>query len=233
MATLAPVQTAAVPRDRARLGVRLAAVTRLFGETVALWAVDLSATSRELVAVAGANGSGKTTLLRIVAGLTQPTAGRVSWSTAGSLPPRIAYVGHEGHLFGDLTAAENVSLASRLARVPEAVGLEWLDRLEVATAAGRPVGSLSAGTRRRVALARAFATAPDVIVLDEPLASLDDAAVGAVAGVLAEARADGALVLASGHGPALEALAATRVIRLERGRIVATSTGRPAAGAVG
>jgi ABC-type multidrug transport system ATPase subunit len=67
---------------RARFSLRTTDVTKLYGETVALWGVSFDATSGSLLAIHGANASGKTTLMRIIAGLTSPTRGRVSWTAA-------------------------------------------------------------------------------------------------------------------------------------------------------
>lgn len=199
---------------------RAAAITKVFGETVALWDVDLDGRTGELIAVHGANGSGKTTLLRIIAGLAAPTHGRVAWTTTSpGTRSRIGLLGHAAHLFDELTAIENVTLAARLAARDEAVAIELLDRLAVAQHSGRRTGSLSAGTRRRVGLARVLATDPDVVLVDEPFAGLDQPAADLVGQVLADARDAGRLVLIATHGDARSRSIATRIVRLEQGRV--------------
>lgn len=205
---------------RPSVAVRAAAVTKVFGETVALWAVNLDARSGELIAVHGANGSGKSTLLRTIAGLASPTRGLVSWTTTSpAARPRVGLLGHATHLFDELTAIENVALAARLAHRDEMVAIELLGRLGVEQHGGRRTGGLSAGTRRRVGLARALATDPDVWIVDEPFAGLDQPAADLVGSVLAEARDAGRLVLIATHDDARSRSMATRIVRLREGRL--------------
>lgn len=205
---------------RPSVAVRAAAVTKVFGETVALWAVNLDAWSGELIAVHGANGSGKSTLLRTIAGLVSPTRGRVTWTTTSpGARPRVGLLGHATHLFDELTAMENVALAARLARRDDTMAIDLLGRLGVGQHGGRRTGGLSAGTRRRVGLARALATDPDVLIVDEPFAGLDRPAADLVGGVLAEARDAGRLVLIATHDDARSRAIATRVVRLREGRL--------------
>ena len=205
---------------RADVSFRSAAVTKVFGETVALWGVDLVGRSGELIAAHGANGSGKTTLLRIIAGLVAPTRGRVAWTTTSpGTRPRIGLLGHATHLFEELTAIENVALAARLARRDEAIAIDLLGRLGVGQHGGRRAGGLSAGTRRRVGLARALATDPDVLLVDEPFAGLDQPAADVVGRVLGEARTNGRLVVIATHDDARSRSIATSIVRLEDGRL--------------
>jgi ABC-type multidrug transport system ATPase subunit len=208
------------PVPRADVSFRAAAVTKVFGETVALWGVDLVGRSDELIAVHGANGSGKSTLLRVIAGLVPPTRGRVAWTTTSpGTRPRIGLLGHATHLFEELTAIENVALAARLARRDESVAIDLLGGLGVGHYAGRRTGGLSAGTRRRVGLARALATDPDVLLVDEPFAGLDQPAADLVGRVLSEARDDGRLVVIATHDDARSRSVATTIVRLEEGRL--------------
>jgi heme ABC exporter ATP-binding subunit CcmA len=208
------------PPPHPYVSFRAAAVTKVFGVTVALWSLDLDGRSGELIAVHGANGSGKSTLLRVIAGLVTPTRGRVAWTTTtAGIQSRIGLLGHASHLLDELTAIENVALAARLARRDEAASMDLLERLGVAQYGGRWVGSLSAGTRRRVGLARVLATDPDVLLVDEPFAGLDQPAADVVGRVLAEARDAGRLVLIATHDDARSRLIATRTVRLDGGRI--------------
>lgn len=208
------------PVPRPHVSFRAAGLTKVFGETVALWGVNLDGRSGELIAVHGANGSGKTTLLRIIAGLVAPTLGRVAWTTTSpGTRPRIGLLGHATHLFEELTAIENVALAARLSRRDDAVAIDLLGRLGVGQHSGRRTGGLSAGTRRRIGLARALATDPDVLVVDEPFAGLDQPAADLVGGVLAEARDNGRLVVIATHDDARSRSIATSIVRLEEGRV--------------
>lgn len=207
-------------RASPRLSFRAAGVTKVFGDTVALWGVDLEGRSGDLVAIHGSNGSGKTTLLRIIAGLTTPTRGRLTWTTdTPGAPPRIGLVGHASHLFDELTALENVHLAARLARNDEAAAIDLLGRLGVEHAAGRRTAGLSSGTRRRVGLARALVTGPDVLLVDEPFAGLDASAADLVERVLVETRSEGRLVVIATHDEARSRSIATSIVLLDAGHL--------------
>lgn len=205
---------------RPHVSFRALSVTKLFGETVALWGVDLAVRSGEVIAIRGANGSGKTTLLRVVAGLLMPSSGRVAWTmTSAASGPRIGLLGHSTQLFDELTAAENVRLAARLARRDEADAVNILDSLGVAHYSGRWVGTLSVGIRRRVGLARVLGTDPDVLLVDEPFAGLDETAADLVAGALSQAGQGGRVVVIASHDLTRSRQIATSLFRLERGRI--------------
>ncbi len=208
------------PVARPHVSFRATGVTKTFGGTVALWNVDLDGRSGELVAVHGSNGSGKTTLLRIIAGLAAPTRGGVAWTTTSpGSRPRIGLLGHASHLFDELTPIENVMLAARLAKRDDAVAIDLLGKLGIGQHGARRTGVLSAGTRRRVGLARVLATDPDVLLVDEPFAGLDQSAANLVAQSLARAHGKGRLVLIATHDDARSAAIATRAVRLEGGRL--------------
>lgn len=207
---------------RPSLGLRVAGLRRVFGTTVALWDVDLTARSHDLVAISGPNGSGKSTLLRLLAGLVAPSAGRIVWTREAhgrevDGEPRIAYVGHADHLFEELSPLENVTLSARLARRDPAAAAAWLGRLGLAAVASRRVAGLSAGTRRRVALARALAAGPDALLLDEPTTSLDVASADTAVAVLEDARREGLMVIVAAHDALLRVLPATRHVELAGG----------------
>ena len=210
-----------LPDPRPSYSLRAAALTKVFGDTIALWNVDLDGRSGELVAVHGTNGSGKTTLLRIVSGLVAPTQGHVGWTTdRPGARPRIGLLGHANHLFDDLTAIENVSLAAKLARRDEALALDLLGRLGVGPSGARRAGELSAGTRRRVGLARVLATDPDVLLVDEPFAGLDRPAADLVGQTLAESQREGRLVVIATHDDLRSRLLATSQLWLNGGRML-------------
>ncbi|HEX4065899.1 MAG TPA: ATP-binding cassette domain-containing protein [Acidobacteriaceae bacterium] len=136
----------------------------------------------------GPSGAGKSTLLRILAGLTPPSNGRIHLNgstlldtTARTAVPAghrsIGFVTQQPALFPHLTAADNVAFGIRsLPREQRAARIdEMLDFFGAAPLAHRPAAQLSGGERQRVALARALAPAPQLLLLDEPLAALDDA----------------------------------------------------------
>ena len=157
------------------LAAALSGVTKDFGHgTSSVRALDdlnLSVTAGSFVCVVGASGCGKSTLLSLLAGLEQPTTGRVQ--TAG----RVGLMFQESALFPWLTAAENVALPLRLAgldrRARRARADELLASVHLAGLGDRRPHELSGGMRQRVALARALAQDADVLLMDEPFGALD------------------------------------------------------------
>ena len=200
-------------RHASHLRLDAQGITRLFGETVALWNVSVEAGGGDLVEVLGRNGSGKSTLLRVLAGLLRPDRGQVRWSQKRETL-RIAYVGHETQLFDGLTARESLVLAARLGGRDPRSSSATLERHGIAHVAEQPVGVLSAGTRRRLAIARAVVSGAQVLVVDEPFASLDGDAARLVAGALHDHRAEGGLTIISGHAPSTLLQGPTRQVEL-------------------
>ena len=140
--------------------------------------LDLRVGSGEYLVLVGPNGAGKTTLLYLVAGFLLPDAGvlRMDGSDAGSRPPEqreAAFVFSEPMLFPHLTVAQNVAFSPRHgARSPEEVD-SALDLFGIRPLASRRPAELSTGQARRAELARALASRPRVLLLDEPYASID------------------------------------------------------------
>lgn len=135
------------------------------------------------------------------------------------MPPPIGPLGHASHLYDQLTAIENIALSGRLAGRHETAVVALLGRLGVDRYGARRLKDLSAGTRRRVGLARVLATDPDVLLVDEPFAGLDEAAAAHVSRVLAEIRDEGRLVVIATHDGARSSTIATRTTELDAGRI--------------
>jgi NitT/TauT family transport system ATP-binding protein len=131
--------------------------------------IDLTLGRREIVALVGPSGCGKTTLLRIVGGLDRAFEGSLEW--ADGAPPRIGTVFQEPRLLPWRTARQNLLLAQRTAH-PELVG-DLLRILDLSAFQQAWPNTLSLGMARRVAIARAFAIEPNLILLDEPFVSLD------------------------------------------------------------
>lgn len=160
----------------------------------------------------GPNGAGKSTLLRVLSGLLRPAAGRVLWcgeDMRGEAGARVAYVGHQDAVKSGLTVAENLRFAARAGGGSVADGLEALG---IANLAEVPARMLSAGQRRRLALARLAVTSAPLWLLDEPTLGLDAGAVGLVGALLSTHRAGGGVVVAATHLPL--PLANTAVLRL-------------------
>ena len=155
-----------------------------YGDTVALDGVDLVVEDGEVVSVLGPSGSGKSTLLRAVAGLEPPVLGRVAWDgdDLTRVPPHRRQLGlmfQDHTLFPHRDVLGNVAFGLRMRRVPAAHAAaraaELLALVGLAGYAHRHVTELSGGEQQRVALARALAPAPRLLMLDEPLGSLDRA----------------------------------------------------------
>ncbi|MGH9119397.1 MAG: heme ABC exporter ATP-binding protein CcmA [Acidimicrobiales bacterium] len=203
-----------------------AAVSRL-GRFPALAGVDLDVARAETVLLQGPNGAGKTTLLRALAGLVPFVAGEAVVLGADLrrhptvVRTRVGLLGHATALYDDLTVAENVRFWSRAAgatgeAADEALGLLGLDdRL-----ASVPVGKLSAGQRRRTALAVVVARRPELWLLDEPHAGLDQSGRNIVDGLIRGATAAGATVVVASHELERATTVADRIVTMAGGIVV-------------
>jgi molybdate transport system permease protein len=186
--------------------------------------VTVAGEAGDVVAVLGPNGAGKSTLLQALAGVVAATGTAVLDGTdlLGQPPARrpVAWVPQDGALFPHLSALDNVAfgLGGRRGRQEAS---EWLGRLGVAAVADRRPGAMSGGQAQKVALARALARAPRLLLLDEPLASVDASARSELRSSLRQHLAgfDGITLLVT-HDP-VDALAlAGRVLALDGGRVV-------------
>jgi heme ABC exporter ATP-binding subunit CcmA len=183
--------------------VELRGLGHAYGGRVVLAGVDRVLEPGRSLGLLGPNGSGKSTLLRCVAGLLRPRAGSVlvDGQESCELPPaeraRVAYAGHRPLLWGGLSARENLVLSAGLYGLgPEAADAA-LELAGLAEAAERPAAALSQGQRQRLALARALLPAPSLLVLDEPHSGLDEASGARLDALLAEARGQVTIVLAT------------------------------------
>ncbi len=204
------------------------------GPVPVLAGADLLVHAGEVVALVGPSGSGKSTLLACCAGLDLPDAGRVAVDGRDLAPldeagrarlraTRIGFVFQDFRLFADLTAEENVRLPLELAGRTDAAALagRWLDRVGLGQRRHHRPHQLSGGERQRVAVARALAPGPALILADEPTGSLDRRTGTAVADLLLGlARADRVAVVLVTHDGELAAQADRRVA-MDGGRTVA------------
>jgi phosphonate transport system ATP-binding protein len=217
------------------------AATKAFGNKLAIDNVSFGVRSGEFVAVLGPSGAGKTTLFRCLSGLTlmdkgQARLGSNDVSTLQSRQRRrIAVVFQQFNLVNRLTTKQNV-LAGRLGYIPawrgwlrsfeesdHLIALECLDRVGLLAQAEQCAGTLSGGQQQRVAIARALAQQPDVIIADEPVASLDPRIGQDILELLrsiCHSRENGIAVICSLHQPHFARLFADRIVGLAAGRIV-------------
>ncbi|MCG6871086.1 MAG: cytochrome c biogenesis heme-transporting ATPase CcmA [Gammaproteobacteria bacterium] len=177
---------------------------RLFGD------LDLSLAAGDALELRGANGSGKTTLLLTLCGLNAPQEGRVLWDGApisgsgrAAYQAALAWVGHKDGLKAELSPVENLEVARALCQAPTDIRpADALDRLGVQRrATRRACRTLSAGQRRRAALARLLMAESGLWLLDEPLAALDEAGEGIVRSLIEEHLAGGGIAVYSTHRP--------------------------------
>lgn len=197
---------------------------------------DLALDDGDVLAVLGPNGAGKSTLLQMIAGLLRPDEGRIELgntvvtdtSTGVFVPAHargVAMLSQQALLFPHMSAAANVAYAPRCKgqsrRAARAVARRWLEVVGAEALADRRPAQLSGGQAQRVAVARALAAEPQVLLLDEPLSALDVAAAPAVRRLLRDIlREERRTALIVTHD-LLDALAvADKVIVVERGRVV-------------
>jgi ABC-type multidrug transport system ATPase subunit len=213
--------------------LRLAGVSRCYGQRVALTGVDLAVAAGECVAVVGGNGSGKSTLLRLAAGRGRPSTGAVLFG-GGPISednPRVrsavAYVGDTPGCYPDLSVREHLELVA----VAHGAGRATGQLVDAALAdcglgehASLPPAVLSGGLSQRLRLAATLVRPHRLLVLDEPEQRLDPDARQWLAGLIRRQTTSGCAVLLATHDPEIAATA-DRAVLLRAGRI--TATGRP------
>jgi tungstate transport system ATP-binding protein len=175
-------------------------------------------------AIVGPNGSGKTTLLHLAMGLITPTAGRVTWDGREHTAPTRRAIMFQRPAMLRRSAAGNIRYVLAAAGMPRGGrGVrteELLTLVGLDGRGGRPARRLSGGEQQRLALARALARDPAVLLLDEPTASLDPAATKAIEDVIRAIAASGIRVILSTHDLASARRVASDVVLVNRGRLI-------------
>ncbi len=196
------MSTPAFP-ENTRIEVRGLALAR--GGRRVVEGVSVTLASGEALVVTGPNGAGKSTLLRALAGLLEPAEGEISFgepSDGEGLALHAHYVGHAEAMKGALTARENLAFwAAALSAAPGLSPEAALARFSLPKAIDLPFGWLSAGQKRRVALARLLVAPRPVWLLDEPTTALDAVAQAQFAVVMADHLAAGGIIVAATHAP--------------------------------
>ncbi len=200
-----------------------------YGRTIALDRVDAEI-APGVAGLFGPNGSGKSTLLRVLAGLLRPSAGTIRMAgepvdmKSERVRARIGYAGHRSGLYARLTIVENLELFARLYGAgADRVG-KMIDQLDLGERARTPVAELSAGYRRRAAVARALLHDPDLLLLDEPYANLDDEAAECVSQAVMTWRRSGSVAVIATHGAKKVKRYADSGLILQRGRLIRQGT---------
>jgi heme exporter protein A len=204
--------------------IELESLVRRYGEREALSDVSLSLATGQTLVVFGPNGAGKTTLLRVLSTLLRPHAGNVTvldrrlpedaWAVRG----RVGLLSHEPLLYRELSARENLRFHARLHDLDAARVDELLGAVALSDRADEPLKSLSRGMVQRAAIARATLHDPELLLLDEPYANLDPAAIDLVAPLIGAE--SGRTRVLSSHDPARGLAQADVVLGLRAGRAV-------------
>jgi len=206
--------------------VALSDAVVLVGGFPLLSGVDLELAASSLTVVTGANGAGKTSLLRLLAGLVSLSSG--TGVVAGvdlkgdlrELRRRVGWLGHEGSFYDDLSASENLVFAAKALARPTSEVASVLDRVGLASRATTSAKQLSAGQRRRLGLAWLLLRRPELWLLDEPYASLDDDGRAFFDQLIGDVVASGATVVVSAHDPLRSSALTPRTITLAGGLVV-------------
>ena len=193
------------------------------GGRAVLAGVDLDIDGEGITALIGPNGAGKTVLLRVLAGLQEPDGGAISWKGSAHPANGIAMVFQNPVLLRS-SVLHNAGLGLK----PFALGcmeakrrtLEALERVGLAHRAADSARLLSGGERQRLALARAWAMRPRLLMLDEPTAALDPSATDAVERIIREIRTDGTRILMTTHNLGQAMRIADDIVFLDGGRVI-------------
>jgi len=193
------------------------------GATMILDRLSLAITPGAPTLIVGPNGAGKTSLLRLCMGLATPSAGRISWGGRTDSKPVRRAILFQRPVMLRRTVAANVGYALALAgaprsqRMPRVAAL--LDRVGLADLAQRPARRLSGGEQQRLALARALARDPEILLLDEPTANLDPAATRSVEEIVLMAAQSGIKIVMASHDLGQVRRLAGDVVFLVRGAL--------------
>lgn len=207
--------------------VAIEEATKRYGEIVAVDNVSLSISRGEVYSLVGANGAGKSTLLRMLVGITEPDAGRLSIcgedlsGRAPSTRRHLGYLPEELVLYERLTGREYLELVAGLkdvdsARIPEELGF-----FELLPAQDKLVGGYSLGMRKKLGLAAAMMGSPKVLVLDEPLNGLDVEMMRKLRHRIEDERNTGRALLVASHVMSFVERISNRVGIMRRGKLVA------------
>lgn len=231
--------------------LNVTSLTKQFGGLTAVNNVSFAIQKGEILGLIGPNGAGKTTLINLISGLSQPTSGRIQFNgqeIAGQPAHKLCALGisrtyQNIRLFGEMSVLGNVlagrhlktPTATRLwkwllpwpdpaARQQEQISRDLLRRLEMGHLSGRSAAELSYGDQRRVELARALATEPRLLLLDEPTAGMNRAETHQLGEIILQLRDEGVTILVIEHDMDLISQVCDRVDVLNFGLLIASGT---------
>ena len=210
-----------------QLTVDVEGLTKVFGSTLALDSVDLCTAHGEVVALLGPNGAGKTTLLKLLSTALKPTAGggRILGEDLvkgrDSIRRRIGMISHNHHLYEELTAEENLRFAATMRGIrPDRVQIrKALAEVGLETQAAWKVRTYSTGMKRRLVIGKMLLFDPDLLFLDEPHNTLDQAAIALLNGYVASVRARGGSAIVATHNLSRAYDMADRFILMREGAV--------------
>jgi tungstate transport system ATP-binding protein len=217
--------------DGSILPLRLEGVSYAAGGKRLIDSLSLTLAAGPRTVILGPNGAGKSLLMRLCHGLVAPSAGRIAWAGADAPRARLRQaMVFQRPVMLRRSALGNVVFALKLRDVPRSAraarATEMLERTGLAALAGQPARRLSGGEQQRLALARAWASAPEVLFLDEPTASLDPAATRAVEDIVMQMHEAGTKIVMTTHDLGQARRLADEILFLHRGRLLER---RPAA----
>ncbi|MBA4206337.1 ABC transporter ATP-binding protein [Pannonibacter phragmitetus] len=208
--------------------LKISQLTKTFGSLTALAAASLGVARGERVALIGHNGAGKSTLMKIVLGLLPADSGTVTVNghRPGSQEARevTAYLPENAAFHPALTGREQISLYLRLRGEPAAKAPALMERVGLAQAMNRRIGTYSKGMRQRVGLAQALIGRPQLMVLDEPTSGLDPLSRQEFYAILDELAREGTAILHSSHALTEVEARTDRIAILSQGRLMAHDT---------
>jgi len=212
--------------------IEVTGLTKLYGELVAVDDLSFSVASGEVLGLVGPNGAGKTTTLRSLVGIVRPTRGRIRIGGHDlerepvAAKKQLAFMPDEPHLFDYLSVEEHLRFTARLYQVSDVERRipALLSELELAEKARALPAELSRGMRQKLVIACGLLHDPTVMLFDEPLTGLDPAGIRRMKQTIVERARSGAAVLLSSHLLHLVEEICTRVLILQKGRMVAIGT---------
>ena len=205
----------------------ITSLVKQFGRFAALRGVNAEFAAGRLYTILGDNGAGKTTLLRALAGLVQPTRGRIQilgTTNLRTVCSELGYMAHPSLLYDEMSGMENLRYFARLyGLTDDKTNAPAMTAVDLDPALARPVAQYSQGMRQRLSLARALLNDPKILLLDEPFSNVDVRSASAMVSLLAQMRTAGKTIFVVTHQASLLQGAADEFVYMEAGQITSRS----------